>query len=337
MNNTHAEATQPTAAQEAVAVWTVTREGDPTFPRAYFSEAAADAMVAHITLAPFAVKRAPVAAAPVDGDFDGTSYKRMFIDACEALADVSRELDCDPERGGAEPILAAIAKLKASTPAAPGIDLATAIRNCCEAEQADPDHPDTICINVNDLTAIMQQCVIDASPKGGSTSAPRLELTNGQIAQLADFAGTPVAGTPLDEQDVLVIQHADGGHSGPGLYAHYDELPEEGAIYLDGQLPDSPKGGSDAESRFAFCAKHEAFPIRTGDGRNWIMFVATDPAYPNIRAAHVAATPEAAIDAALQATSAEVGECRCRPGRYGCAPDCPSQKPTSHGAGVSDA
>lgn len=54
------------AAQEAVAVWTVTREGDPTFPRAYFSEAAADAMVAHITLAPFAVKRAPVAAAPVD-------------------------------------------------------------------------------------------------------------------------------------------------------------------------------------------------------------------------------------------------------------------------------
>jgi|GEM_PF-5011859 len=56
-----------------------------------------------------------------------------------------------------------------STPAAPGIDLATVIRYCCEAEQADPDNPDTICINVNDLTAIMQQYVIDASPKGGST------------------------------------------------------------------------------------------------------------------------------------------------------------------------
>ena len=88
--------------------------------------------------------------------------------------------------------------------------------------------------------------MIDASPKGGSTSAPRFELTNGQIAQLADFAGTPVAGAPLDEQDVLVIQHTEAGPSGPGLYAHYDELPEEGAIYLDGQLPDSPKGGNDA-------------------------------------------------------------------------------------------
>lgn len=84
--------------------------------------------------------------------------------------------------------------------------------------------------------------------KGGSTPAPRIELTNGQIAQLADFAGTPVAGAPLDEQDMLVIQHAEAGHSGPGLYAHYDELPDEGAIHLDGQLPDSPKGGSDWEA-----------------------------------------------------------------------------------------
>jgi len=63
------------------------------------------------------------------------------------------------------------AKTMDSTPAAPGIDLATAIRNCCEAEMADPDHPDTICINVNELTAILQQCVTDASPKGGSDEA----------------------------------------------------------------------------------------------------------------------------------------------------------------------
>lgn len=67
-----------------------------------------------------------------------------------------------------------------STPqpvAAPGIDLATAIRNCCEAEKADPDHPDTISINVNDLTAIMQQCVIDASPKGGSDAPAPAAIT----------------------------------------------------------------------------------------------------------------------------------------------------------------
>ncbi|MBD9534688.1 hypothetical protein IB227_02335 [Stenotrophomonas sp. STM01] len=93
--------------------------------------------------------------------------------------------------------------------------------------------------------------LIDASPKGGSIPASRFELTNGQIAQLADFAGTPVAGEPLNEQDVLVIQHAEGGHSGPGLYAHHDELPEEGAIYLDGQLPDSPQDDSGAHQSIA--------------------------------------------------------------------------------------
>lgn len=69
----------------------------------------------------------------------------------------------------------------------------------------------------------------------------------------------------------------------------------------------SPKGGSDAESRFSFCVQHSTFPVRTEDGRHWIMFVATDPAYPNRRSAFPAATPEAAIDAAMHATSAEVG------------------------------
>ena len=123
----------------------------------------------------------------------------------------------------------------------------------------------------------------------------------------------PVAAAPGIDPDVLekaaielwhrwgndsVIEWEDESHK-----AEY-RLAAEAVLAL---IDVSPKGGSDAESRFAFCAKHETFPIRTEDGRNWIMFVATDPAYPNIRAAHVAATPEAAIDAAMQATSAEVG------------------------------
>ncbi|MBB5875846.1 hypothetical protein [Xanthomonas sp. 3498] len=40
------------------------------------------------------------------------NYERMFVDACSALAEVSRELGCDPDQGGAEPILAAIAELR---------------------------------------------------------------------------------------------------------------------------------------------------------------------------------------------------------------------------------
>lgn len=36
--------------------------------------------------------------------------------------------------------------------------VALIVRNCCEAEKADPDHPDTICISVQDLTSILEQC-----------------------------------------------------------------------------------------------------------------------------------------------------------------------------------
>lgn len=89
-----------------------------------------------------------------------------------------------------------------STPAAPGIDLATAIRNCCEAEKADPDHPDTICINVNELTAIMEQCVIDASPKGGSADAKNAA----RYRWLRDESGNAASDTPT-----TIVQANEGG------------------------------------------------------------------------------------------------------------------------------
>jgi hypothetical protein len=47
-------------------------------------------------------------------DIELAQYKRMFEAACSALGAVSDALGCDPEEGGAEPILAAIAELKAS-------------------------------------------------------------------------------------------------------------------------------------------------------------------------------------------------------------------------------
>lgn len=78
--------------------------------------------------------------------------------------------------------------------------------------------------------------LINGSPKVVSGTSQRIELTNGQISQLADFAGTPDPGTPIEDQDVIVILHSDEGHSGPGLYAYYDELQEEGAIHLDGEV-----------------------------------------------------------------------------------------------------
>lgn len=60
------------------------------------------------------VEYADELAQPSPGGQGELNYERMFVDACAALAEVSRELGCDPEQGGAEPILAAIAELRAA-------------------------------------------------------------------------------------------------------------------------------------------------------------------------------------------------------------------------------
>lgn len=40
------------------------------------------------------------------------NYESMFVAACAALAEVSRELGCEPDQGGAEPIIEAIRQLR---------------------------------------------------------------------------------------------------------------------------------------------------------------------------------------------------------------------------------
>ena len=192
-----------------------------------------------------ALYAAPVAAAPVD--LLESTARRMFEQQADPLA-APWDRQWEPTKEHWRKIAAL-----ASTPAAPGIDLGQ-FRESVEclyskrlSEYEDGQHSDAD-MQAYEVERRRLLSLIDASPKGVH-AAPRFELTNGQIAQLADFAGMPMAGEPLEDQDVLVIQHSDAGHSGPGVYAHYDELPEEGAIYLDGQLPDSPKGGSDALAR----------------------------------------------------------------------------------------
>lgn len=198
-------AAQPAAAQEAVAVWTVTREGDPTFPRAYFSEAAADAMVAHITLAPFAVKRAPVAAAPVD--------------------DVQLELIGRRHFNGPAPQAwyAAARELLASTPAAPGIGLHAP---CTEAVYAlarkllwvtyvwndhNFDHPYKIARKLAAEFGIEsfdqanawldeQSKLIDASPKGGSDACIWTDDGEGNWATACGEIFTLIEGVPAENK-----------------------------------------------------------------------------------------------------------------------------------------
>lgn len=94
-------------------------------------------------------------------------------------------------------------------------------------------------------------------PRSGATTAAAqdhhpvswrgpLALTCGQIAQLALFAGEDRE--PLEDQAVLIVEHLKSGHSGPGLYAHYEELPEEGYLFLDGSWPEERDEPSSIEA-----------------------------------------------------------------------------------------
>lgn len=74
---------------------------------------------------------------------------------------------------------------------------------------------------------------------------PPLVLTSGQIAQLYDFAGVEDQ-TPLEDQARYAVTYAENGHSGPGLYVHMEDHPDEGAIHLDGIMPGGENRASGA-------------------------------------------------------------------------------------------
>lgn len=147
----------------------------------------------------------------------------------------------------------ATAELKKPAPAAPGIDLATAIRNCCEAERADPDHPDTIWINVNDLTAIMQQCVIDAS--------------TAQAAPGIDLAPRPMATAPRDGTMLrLLVQFDD----------HATDDTKEPAWTI-GHCS-KPHPDDDDNWQFAgWCWDHDHFTEGKGTPVGWLPLIDASP------------------------------------------------------------
>lgn len=72
-----------------------------------------------------------------------------------------------------------------------------------------------------------------AGREGPAQLRPLIELSSGQIQELAGLAGDegPI---PLEDQNVYSIQYSSNGHSGEGLYAWLSEYPEEGAFLLDG-------------------------------------------------------------------------------------------------------
>lgn len=74
---------------------------------------------------------APAPAVPQDSDpTSKEQYRRMFGAACEALGAISDALGCDPEDGGAEPILGALEELQIS------LGLSNGTLGCLSAAQA---------------------------------------------------------------------------------------------------------------------------------------------------------------------------------------------------------
>lgn len=64
----------------------------------------------------------------------------------------------------------------------------------------------------------------------------RIELTSGMVAQLFAFAGQDPEPMPEDQSE-LTIEYSEAGHSGAGYYAHFTDVPEGGAVLLDGVNP----------------------------------------------------------------------------------------------------
>lgn len=122
---------------------------------------------------------------------------------------------------------------------------------------------------------VREIAVADAPPAPRSDDAPRdgtehILLTSGQIAQLAAIAGRD--DEPVEDQATYVVERCATGHSGPGVYAHLDEYPEEGAFYLDGAWPERDAPMREAAQEPTPDDPHEfgAGIVTDGKHRYWI-------------------------------------------------------------------
>ncbi len=139
-------------------------------------------------------------------------------------------------------------RLRAQLDAAVNPHVAVTARDLLAVLQQTTHGSEEVTLSVEDLDSLVSQA--EALERSGGQQSlrdlmenldgtdgpvklrPLIELTSGQIQQLADFCGDE-GPTPLEDQTQFSLQQADG-HSGLGLYAWLTELPEEGAILLDG-------------------------------------------------------------------------------------------------------
>jgi len=75
----------------------------------------------------------------------------------------------------------------------------------------------------------------------------KIKLTHYQIKALLDMSES--SGDP-ECYETIVLQVSDGaGHSGPGLYAWFEECPEEGASFLGVDAEDQARAEAIADAK----------------------------------------------------------------------------------------
>ena len=76
----------------------------------------------------------------------------------------------------------------------------------------------------------------------------RIELTHFQIKQLLELSES--SGDPECTDDLLLVLVEDNSaHSGPGLYAQFQEVPEEGYMFIGVDQEDQDRGDAICNAR----------------------------------------------------------------------------------------
>lgn len=78
-----------------------------------------------------------------------------------------------------------------------------------------------------------------------SAMSNKIELTHYQIKALLELS--EASGDPECCDDLVLQMGGEKAHSGPGLYAWYDECPEEGATFIGRDAEDQARGDAIAE------------------------------------------------------------------------------------------
>ncbi|MFK7671773.1 hypothetical protein [Pseudomonas lundensis] len=68
----------------------------------------------------------------------------------------------------------------------------------------------------------------------------KINMTHRQIKELLELSES--SGDPESYEDMTLIVMDRSGHSGPGLYAQFQEVPEEGYIFLGADDEDQARG-----------------------------------------------------------------------------------------------